>query len=130
MTLIGEVKMLFAYHEGVRGLSAALDQDLGDLIEDCLQRHQSGTKHMRKPTLRLWADTDDAGKIGIRLLFADSRKRILKGELHYTFPGASYQDVADMVGKLRPMLCEHNVVSWLVQSARPRLESKHFGEAA
>ncbi|TCA17377.1 hypothetical protein E0H68_06275 [Rhizobium leguminosarum bv. viciae] len=130
MTLRDEAKMALAYDEGVSGLSAAFDKDLGALLEDCLRLHRAGTKRMRKPTLRVWADTDDVGKIGIRLLFADSRKRILKGEMYYTFPYASYQEVADMVGKLRPMLCEHHVVAWLVQSARPRLESKHFGVAA
>lgn len=130
MTSFEEARVELAYRQGVLGLSAALDKDLSDLIEDCEQRHQAGSEPMRKPTLRMWADTDDAGKISIRLLLADYRKRLLKGEKQYTFPGASYQDVADAMSELRPKLCEYEAVSWLVQTARARLVSKHFGEAA
>lgn len=130
LTSLEEVRVELAYCHGVLGLCSALDKDLSDLIKDCEQRHQAGSAHMRKPTLRMWADTDDAGKIGIRLLLADYRKRLLKGEKHYKFPGASFQDLADAMSELRPKLCEYGSVSALVQSARPRLEAKHFGVAA
>ncbi len=125
-----EARIELAYRNGVYELSAALHKDLGDLIRECLQHHHTGTKRMKEPTLLLWADTDDAGKISIRRKFADSCKRTLKGEMYLAFRGASYQEVADMVSKLRPVLCSYDAVSRLVQSARPRLESKHFGEAA
>jgi hypothetical protein len=130
MTFFEELRSEFAYRNGVRELSAALNKDLSDLIKDREQRHQAGSEHMRKPTLHMWADTDDAGKISIRLLLADYRKRLLRGEKQYKFPGTSYQEVAEGLSKLRTKLCEYGAVSTLVQSARPRLEAKHFGVAA
>lgn len=129
MTFFEEMRMEFAYRNGVRELSAALNKDLGDLIQDCVQRHLSGDEVMKKPTLWLWADTDGEGKISVRVEFADYRKRCLKGSAHYTLCGASYQEVAEKLSTLCPTLCEYDSVSALVQSARPRLEAKHFGEA-
>jgi hypothetical protein len=125
--------MEVAYWRGIRELTAKLDKDFGEFMQECQQRHAAGAKRMQKPSLSLRADTNDAGQISIQLRFDEKDEKGthgMKGQITHTFPGATYQDVALMMSKLRPVLCSYDAVSWFVQSARPRLETKHFGEAA
>ncbi|GMB82767.1 hypothetical protein NN6n1_35500 [Shinella zoogloeoides] len=119
-----------AYWRGIRELTAKLDKDFGDFLHECQQRHADGAARMKKPTLSLRADTSEDGQLSIQLRFDKKGARGRKAQIAHTFPGANYEEVAEMTTKLRPLLCRPEVVSWFVQSARPRLEAKHFGGAA
>lgn len=118
----------YSLDDAVQVLIKCAELTIDDLIRRMAEHHRAGAKRLKKPTLALWGDVDVAtGHPEIYVQFGDRIKRPHKDGMTFTWPRASYEELVDVLGRLRPMLCTRLLVTALLQTARPRLLRK-YGE--